>query len=79
MANEAASNVIKGYVDRAEQLQRRRELVDEDLSDLFAEAKRNGLDVKVLKEALKVRGQDKAARAEHGALLQLYLDAAEAA
>ena len=45
------------------------------MSEIFSEAKGEGLDVKVLKEILKIRKQDKDERDEQETLLELYLRA----
>ena len=61
------------------------ERIEEEIKDLmetkkeiFAEAKGEGLDVKVLKEILKLRKQDKDERDEHESLLEVYLRAMDA-
>ena len=61
------------------------ERIDEEIKDLmetkkeiFGEAKGEGLDVKVLKEILKLRKQDKDERDEQETLLDLYLRAMDA-
>jgi uncharacterized protein (UPF0335 family) len=46
---------------------------------VFAEAKGEGFDVKVLREILRLRKQDKGERDEQESLLDLYLRAMESA
>jgi uncharacterized protein (UPF0335 family) len=46
---------------------------------VFAEAKGEGFDVKVLREILRLRKQDKEDRDEQDSLLDLYLRAMESA
>jgi uncharacterized protein (UPF0335 family) len=46
-----------------------------DLKEVFAEAKGNGFDVKILRKVIRLRKQDKAKRQEEEALLDLYLSA----
>jgi uncharacterized protein (UPF0335 family) len=50
----------------------------ETKKEIFSEAKGEGLDVKVLKEILKLRKQDKDERDEQQTLLDLYLRAMDA-
>ena len=71
--------------DRIRSIIERIERIDEEIKDLmetkkkiFAEAKGEGLDVKVLKEILKLRKQDKDERDEQETLLDLYLRAMDA-
>ena len=45
--------------------------------EVFAEAKAEGFDVKILKEIIKLRKEDKDERDEHGTLLDLYMRAME--
>ncbi len=44
-------------------------------SKVFAEAKNEGFDVKILKEIIKLRKQDKEEREEHETLLDVYMRA----
>ena len=53
--------------------------MNEDKKDVFAEAKGEGFDVKVLKEILRLRKQDQEERDEQESLLDLYLRAMESA
>ena len=46
---------------------------------IFAEAKSNGFDVKVLREVIRVRKKDKQERDEQETLLDLYMHAIETA
>ena len=45
------------------------------IKDVFAEAKGEGFDVKVLRKVIRMRKQDKAKRQEEEALIDLYLSA----
>jgi uncharacterized protein (UPF0335 family) len=47
--------------------------------DVFAEAKGDGFDVKILKEVIRLRKQDQNERDERDTLLDLYLHAIETA
>ena len=47
----------------------------EDMKEVFAEAKGEGYDVKVLRKVIRIRKQDKAKRQEEEAILDLYLSA----
>ena len=53
--------------------------LNEGKKEVFAEAKGEGFDVKVLKEILRLRKQDKDERDEQESLLDLYLRAMESA
>lgn len=51
---------IKSYVERAENLISEKKGLEEDLSELYTEAKNRGLNVKALKEIIKIRSKNQA-------------------
>ena len=51
------------------------EQIMEQIKEVYAEAKGNGFDVKVLKKVVRIRKQDRAKRQEEDAILDLYLSA----
>ena len=53
--------------------------LSEDKKEIFIEAKGEGFDVKVLKEIIRLRKQDKDERDEQQSLLDLYLRAMQGA
>jgi uncharacterized protein (UPF0335 family) len=73
-----AGDRIRSIVERIERLEEEIKDLMEAKKEIFAEAKGEGLDVKVLKEILKIRKQDKDERDEQETLLELYLRAMEA-
>ena len=72
-----AGDRIRSFVERIEQLETELKELNEGKKEVFAEAKGEGFDVKVLKEILKIRKQDKDQRDEQESLLDLYLQAME--
>ena len=73
-----AGNRVRSFVERIEQLEVEIAELNEAKKEVFAEAKGEGLDVKVLKEILKIRKQDKDERDEQETLLDVYLRAMDA-
>ena len=73
-----AGDRIRSIVERVEQLEEEIKTLTEAKKKVFAEAKGEGLDVKVLKEVLRLRKQDKDERDEHETLLDVYLRAMDA-
>lgn len=49
--------------------------IAEQIVEVYAEAKGNGFDVKVLKKVVRLRRQDRAKRQEEDAIMDLYLSA----
>ncbi|TDR93946.1 DUF2312 domain-containing protein [Enterovirga rhinocerotis] len=74
-----AGNRVKSFVERIEQLETEIAELNEGKKEVFAEAKGEGFDVKILKEIIKIRKQDKEERDEHETLLDVYMRAIEAA
>ena len=70
---------IRSFVERIEHLDTELQELSELKKEVFAEAKAEGLDVKILKEIIKLRKQDKDERDEHETLLDLYMRAMETA
>ena len=70
-----AGDRIRSIVERVEHIEEEIKALMEAKKEVFAEAKGEGLDVKVLKEILKLRKQDKDARDEQETLLDVYLRA----
>jgi uncharacterized protein (UPF0335 family) len=70
---------IRSFVERIEHLDTELQELNEQKKEVFAEAKSEGFDVKVLKEIIKLRKQDKDERDEHETLLEMYMRAMEAA
>ena len=70
-----AADQLKSFVERIEKLEDEKSTVAEDIKDVYAEAKGNGFDTKVLREVIKIRKQDKAEREERMVVLDRYLNA----
>jgi uncharacterized protein (UPF0335 family) len=81
MADEVgvAGNRVRSFVERIEQLEGEIAELNEGKKEVFAEAKGEGFDVKILKEIVKLRKQDKDERDEHETLLDVYMRAMETA
>ena len=73
--SEVEAGPLKAFVERIERLHEERKALADDIADVFAEAKGNGYDVKVLREVVKIRGQDRDRRREFETILDLYLSA----
>ena len=68
---------IRSFVERIENLDSELQELNEQKKEVFSEAKAEGFDVKILKEIIKVRKQDKEERDEREGLLDLYMRAME--
>jgi uncharacterized protein (UPF0335 family) len=72
-----AGDRIRSIVERIEHIEEEIKALNEGKKEIFQEAKGEGFDVKVIKEILRLRKQDKDERDEHESLLDLYLSAME--
>ncbi len=68
-----SSGRLRTIVERLERLEEDRESIVTDSKEVFAEAKGEGYDVKILRKIIRIRKQDKAKRQEEDAILDLYL------
>src|SRR3954469_20248201 len=74
-----AGERIRSFVERIEQLDTELQELNEQKKEVFAEAKGEGFDVKVLKEIIRLRKQDQDERDEHETLLDVYMRAMDTA
>jgi uncharacterized protein (UPF0335 family) len=72
-----AGDRIRSLVERVEHIEEEIKALNEGKKEIFAEAKGEGFDVRVLKEIIRLRKQDKDERDEQESLLDLYLSAME--
>ncbi|WP_294537727.1 DUF2312 domain-containing protein [uncultured Rhodoblastus sp.] len=70
-----AGDRIRSIVERIEHIEEEIKALNEDKKEVFQEAKGEGFDLKVIKEIIRLRKQDKDERDEHESLLDLYLSA----
>jgi len=73
--SSTAQSQLKAIVERIERLEEDKAAVMADLKEVYAEAKGNGYDVKILRKVIRIRKQDRAKRQEEEAILDLYLNA----
>lgn len=70
---------IRAFVERIENLDTEIQGLNEQKKEVFAEAKGDGFDIKILKEIVKLRKQDEEERDERESMLDLYMRAMEQA
>ncbi|MBC6980227.1 DUF2312 domain-containing protein [Caulobacter sp. 17J80-11] len=70
-----AQGRLKSFIERIERLEEDKQAVMNDMKEVFAEAKGEGFDVKIMRKVIRLRKQDKVKRQEEEALVDLYLSA----
>ena len=68
---------MRSLVDRIERIEEEIKGLSDDKKDIFMEAKGEGFDVKILREVVRLRKQDKTERDERESLLDVYMHALE--
>ena len=72
MSDIVAGDQLRLLVERIERLNEEKKGLQEDIKDVFLEAKSLGFDAPALRECIKLRALEKNARDEKQALVQLY-------
>lgn len=70
-----ARDQLKSFIDRIERLEGEKKAIGDDIKEIYADAKWNGFDVKVVRKIVAMRKQDDNERAEQEAILDLYMRA----
>ena len=71
----ATAQQLKAFCERIERLEEEKKNISDDVKDVYAEAKGNGFDTKVLRKVISIRRQDVNERKEQEEILSLYLQA----
>ena len=74
-SHAVAKEQLRSIVDRIERLEEEKKSIADDIKDVYAEAKANGFDTKVLRKVVSLRKQDANERAEMEMVLDTYLHA----
>lgn len=63
---------LRSYIERVERLEEEKAALQTDISEVYAEAKGNGFDARIMRQIVRIRRMDGEKRAEQEALLDLY-------
>ena len=72
-----AAAKLKSFVERIERLETEKAELSADVREVYAEAKGNGFDTKIMRQVIKLRKMEPADRNEQDELLDLYRKALE--
>ena len=67
-----AGEQLRSFIERIERLEEERKTLAEDIKEVFAEAKGNGFDTKIMREIIKIRRIDEDDLDEQETLLDIY-------
>lgn len=81
LEHDATSNggvsgaMVRAFIERIERMEEEKKAIATDIKEIYAEAKGNGFDTKVLRKIVAIRKQDHNERLEQEALLDIYMHA----
>ena len=75
--SQIARDQLRAIVERIEFINVAIDALNIDKRDVYAEAKANGFEPKIIREVIKLRKMDRDDRQERDAVLSLYLEALE--
>ncbi|MDB2405064.1 DUF2312 domain-containing protein [Alphaproteobacteria bacterium] len=66
---------LRAYFERIERLEESKKEIAEDIKEVFAEAKGDGFDVKVMRKIITMRKKDPADLEEENTIIETYMSA----
>ena len=75
MSDAVAPDLLKAFVERIERLEEEKASIAGDVKEVYAEAKAQGFDTKILRKVVALRKRDASERREEEEILDLYLQA----
>ncbi len=73
--HSVAKDRLRSFVERIERLEEEKKNIADDIREVYAEAKGEGFDAKILRQVVRIRKIDQSERLEQEAMLDLYLHA----
>lgn len=70
-----AHGQLKSIVERIERLEEEKKTIAGDIKEVYAEAKANGFDTKILRKVISLRKKEAAEREEEQSMLDVYMAA----
>lgn len=71
-SSSIAAEKLKSFVERIERLETEKSELAADIREVYAEAKGNGFDTKIMRQVIRLRKMEVADRREQDELLDLY-------
>lgn len=70
-----AHGQLKSIVERIERLEEEKKVIAGDIKEVYAEAKANGFDTKILRKVISLRKKEATEREEERSMLDVYMAA----
>jgi uncharacterized protein (UPF0335 family) len=75
MTDNVTAEELIAFIERVETLTEEKQVIQDHIKDVYAEARGRGYDASIMREIIRLRKMKPDERAEHEAVLQVYLDA----
>jgi uncharacterized protein (UPF0335 family) len=75
MSNSVDAGHLRAFIERIERLEEDKRTIAGDIKEVYAEAKANGYDAKVMRKIVSLRRMDREKRKEEEEMLDIYLNA----
>ena len=73
--DSVAQDQLRAFIERIERMEEEKAAIAADIKEIYAEAKGNGFDTKIIRKIIGIRKQDANERMEQEAILELYMSA----
>lgn len=70
-----AADQLRLFIERIERLEEEKKAIADDIRDVYAEAKSNGYDPKIMRMVVRLRKMESHTRQEQDAILETYRSA----
>ena len=72
MTDNVSAEQLRQLIERVERLEEEKRRTQDDIKDVYAEAKGTGFDTKAIRTIIRLRKKDQAEREEEESVLDLY-------
>lgn len=72
MTDNVSAEQLRQFIERVERLEEEKKGIQDDIKDVYGEAKATGFDAKIMKQIVRLRKKTRDARMEEEALLETY-------
>src|SRR5690606_35631876 len=73
--DSVAQDQLRAFIERIERMEEEKAGITAGIKEIYAEAKGNGFDTKILRKIVTIRKQDANGRLQQEAVLERYMDA----
>ena len=73
--DSVAQDQLRAFIERIERLEEEKQAIAGDIKEVYAEAKGNGFDTKILRKVISLRKKEVSEREEEQSMLDVYMAA----